>query len=171
MIKANHDWVATDHFFHMFVKSWFADAPSFNYWAAMVSAFVMSMVFGYRVLVCNPDVTFRKQEARKNHPDRDRQHAYSLPYYNHRFRNICTRYNWMLFDNDWDFNQYCPTGIRPNRSYSRRRTIFWNPLCWISHRYLEDDPLATTVSMHQMDKLYHNIGYKAIPGFEAPEED
>merc|ERR1712224_325329 len=121
--------------------------------------------------LCNPDVTYRKQEMRKHQPDRERQHAYSLPYYNHQIRNISAKYRWIMCDNEPDWGDDCPSGTRPQRQQTHRLPLFGSVFNYINYRYTMDDPMFTTNSYRNMSAMYHKIGYKKLPGYGSEDGD
>merc|ERR1711862_1012645 len=98
----------------------------------------------------------RRQECKKPMPDRVRQWQYSLPYFNHRLRNMCTKYNWAWVDNEPDWNLWHPLGYRPNRKMIHRRPCFWQLTV---PRYACQDPLLTSVLHDNMEAIYDEIGY------------
>merc|ERR1719291_569026 len=73
----------------------------------------------------NPDIYGRQQEVRKPLPDRHRQWAFSLPFFNHRMRNFTAKYKWCMIDNEPDWNDFHPIGYRPNRKPIHRRPYMW----------------------------------------------
>merc|ERR1712187_322465 len=112
--------------------AWAGDAPSYNYW--FVTSFAMGCMIGIltRHWFFNPDIHGRYQESRKPFPDRHRQWAFSLPYYNHRMP-----YMW----------------------------------CFTVPRYTCEDPLFTSVTHANMNRIYEEIGYSKPQPWMKNEED
>merc|ERR1719343_558050 len=103
---------------------WFHDPPQYNYLFCVGVSVTWAAGMMWRHALCNPDITYRKQEMRKHQPDRERQHAYSLPYYNCQIRNIATKYQWIMCDNEPDWKDDCPSGLRPQRQQTHRLPLF-----------------------------------------------
>eukprot|EP00931_Biecheleriopsis_adriatica_P035791 TRINITY_DN2061_c0_g1_i3.p1 TRINITY_DN2061_c0_g1~~TRINITY_DN2061_c0_g1_i3.p1 ORF type:complete len:201 (-),score=35.41 TRINITY_DN2061_c0_g1_i3:74-676(-) len=166
MLKNQTDPTIADFFYEKWLHAWVADPPSYNYW------FVSSMAFGAcigiltRQVFFNPDVYFRKQEVRKPLPDRHRQWTFSLPFYNHRLRNMVAKYRWAFIDNEPDWADHHPLGYRPNRKQCHRRPYIW---CLTVPRYNIEDPLYTSVSHENMNRIYEEVGY--IKPAKTEEED
>merc|ERR1712226_702633 len=135
--------------------------------------FITSLAMGAMVGILtrhwffNPDLYGRLQESRKPMPDRHRQWTYSLPYFNHRLRNMATKYKWCMIDNEPDWNNNPPIGYRPNR-----KPIHCRPWMWIFTipRYTCEDPLYTSCSHANMNRIYEEIKYQKKPWFEQTEE-
>jgi len=138
------------------LKSLFYDVPSYNYiWVLFVGfgfAFGMMMRHAY----FNPDVYVRKQELAKPLPDRHRQFYYSGGYYNGRSRNWGTQYKASFIDNEPDWADYHPLGIRPNRKQIHKRLLGFNLNI---PRYFDEDPLYTSTLHSNMKRIYQSIGY------------
>merc|ERR1712113_949613 len=96
--------------------------------------------------------------------DRYRQWSYSLPYFNHRLRNLAGKYKWCFIDNEPDYADKHPLGYRPNRGACHRRAPFW---CFTVPRYHMEDPLYTSCSFENINHIYEEIGYVKAP----PKED
>merc|ERR550537_1327865 len=109
-----------------------------------------------RLWLCNPDVYGRRQEFKKPLPDRHRQWTYSLPFFNHRLRNMVTKYKWCFIDNEPDYGDVHPLKYRPDRKPIHRR-------CWIMMfsipRYQIQDPLYTSTTYANISAMYKEIGY------------
>ncbi|CAE8590457.1 unnamed protein product [Polarella glacialis] len=156
MLKNQTDPTIADFFYEKWLHAWVADPPSYNYW------FVSSMAFGAcvgiltRQIYFNPDVYFRKQEVRKPLPDRHRQWTFSLPFYNHRLRNMVAKYRWCMIDNEPDWIDNHPLGYRPNRKQCHRRPYMW---IFTVPRYSIEDPLYTSVTFENMNRIYEEVGY------------
>mmetsp|Transcript_5651 Transcript_5651/g.10818 ORF Transcript_5651/g.10818 Transcript_5651/m.10818 type:complete len:211 (+) Transcript_5651:64-696(+) len=167
MLKAQTDPTIQDFFYEKMLHAWCADAPSYNYW--WVTALTMGSMIGIlaRHWFFNPDLYGRRQEVKKPMQDRFRQHSYSLPYFNHRLRNTMCKYKWCLIDNEPDWADYHPLGYRPNRKQSHRRAYAW---FFTVPRYTIEDPLYTSVSHANMEKIYQDIGYTEMPKGEADED-
>lgn len=156
-IKCPADPAHFDYFFYKSMRHWICDVPSFNYIFVSVASLVIAFSSLFRHLACNPDVTFRKQERHKPLPDRYRQFSYSLPFYNHRMRNIMIKYKWIFIDNEPDYaDEYLP-GYRPDRFASHKRPPFW---CITNKKYRCDDPMQSACSTYNMEKIYKKEGYK-----------
>lgn len=156
--KSTHDPVLTDFFAGHFIKQWYADPPSYNYWVQMTIGFTLAILSISRHLFFNPDVYVRHQEMRKPQADRVRQHAYSLPFFNHQVRNRCCKYRRVYVDNEPDFADNHELGYRPNRKQVPGRMY-----CVFScSRYAEEDPWYTTSSHANMSKMYQDLGYSKI---------
>merc|ERR1712150_279673 len=114
----------------------------------------------------NPDIYGRRQEYHKPLPDRHRQWSYSLPYFNHRLRNLASKYKWCMIDNEPDYANYHPLGYRPTRKMAHKRPFMW---CLTVPRYAIEDPLFTSVSFENMNRMYEEIGY--VKSATAGEEE
>merc|ERR1719230_1516751 len=141
LLKNQTDPTIADFFFEKWLHAWVGDAPSYNYW------FCTSMAMGCMVAILsrhwffNPDLYGRRRENQKPMPDRHRQWSYSLPYFNHRLRNECTKYKFAFIDNEPDYSDKHPAGYRPDRKQCHRRPplfVFTIP------RYTCQDPLYTS---------------------------
>ena len=135
------------------------DVPAYNYifFAVFGAGYCAGILL--RHLLFNPDVYHRRQELRKPYPDRQRQYAYSLPYYNSRARNFAAKWRNSLIDNEPDWLDNSPAGLRPERKQTHRRM----PLLLQSiPMYFEEDPLYTSVSHENMGKLYREMGYSQL---------
>mmetsp|Transcript_122753 Transcript_122753/g.199616 ORF Transcript_122753/g.199616 Transcript_122753/m.199616 type:complete len:211 (-) Transcript_122753:213-845(-) len=167
MLKAQTDPTIQDFFYERMLHGWFADPPSYNYW--WVTAFSMGSMVAIlaRHWFFNPDLYGRRQEVKKPMQDRYRQHSYSLPYFNHRMRNTMCKYKWCMIDNEPDWADYHPLGYRPNRKQSHRRAYAW---FFSVPRYTIEDPLYTSVSHANMEKIYQEIGYTKKPKSEDDED-
>merc|ERR1712150_152384 len=91
----------------------------------------------------NPDIYGRRQEYHKPLPDRHRQWSFSLPYFNHRMRNMFCKYKFCMIDNEPDWADKHPIGYRPNRDPIHRRPYLW---VFTIPRYPCEDPLDTSVT-------------------------
>uniref|UniRef100_A0A7S1AZJ2 Uncharacterized protein n=1 Tax=Noctiluca scintillans TaxID=2966 RepID=A0A7S1AZJ2_NOCSC len=165
-LKSITDPTLADYFYEKWLHAWVGDAPSYNYW--WVTSFGLGCMVSIltRHWYFNPDLYGRKQEARKPFPDRHRQWSYSLPYFNHRLRNLSGKYRWAMIDNEPDWVDNHPLGYRPNRKHIHRRPYAW---CFSVPRYTIEDPLFTSVSHENMCRIYDEIGYKKLA--KAEEED
>mmetsp|Transcript_25808 Transcript_25808/g.59613 ORF Transcript_25808/g.59613 Transcript_25808/m.59613 type:complete len:214 (+) Transcript_25808:97-738(+) len=167
--KPLSDHAISDYFYEKFVHAWFADAPSYNYWWVMSFAAGVWVACWTRTSYFDPDVTWRKQEVRKPFPDRWRQYQYVLPYHNHRLRNMAAKYRWALIDNEPDWADYNPLGVRPNRKQCYARPYAWIFTCT---RYSCQDPLYTSCTHENMNRMYEEIGYRKNPyKFDFLEEE
>mmetsp|Transcript_70978 Transcript_70978/g.161232 ORF Transcript_70978/g.161232 Transcript_70978/m.161232 type:complete len:211 (-) Transcript_70978:99-731(-) len=167
LLKNQTDPTIADYFYEKWLHAWVGDAPSYNYW--FVTAFAMGSMVGIlpRHWFFNPDIYGRQQEVRKPMPDRYRQYSFSLPFYNHRLRNMSTKYKWCMIDNEPDWADYHPLGYRPNRKPIHRRPYMW---CFTVPRYTCEDPLFTSVTHANMNAIYEEIGYTKKPK-TGEEED
>jgi len=168
LLKNQTDPTIADYFFEKWVHDWAADVPSYNYW--WVTSVAMGLMVGIltRHWFFNPDLYGRQQESRKPMPDRHRQWAYSLPYFNHRMRNLSAKYRWCMIDNEPDWADFHPIGYRPNRKAIHRRPWMW---CFTVPRYAIEDPLYTSVTHENMNRIYEEIGYSKKPYYLQSEED
>merc|ERR1719436_842622 len=98
ILKNQTDPTIADFFYEKWLHGWVADAPSYNYW--WCTSFAMGLMVGSmsRHWFFNPDIYMRQQEVRKPFPDRHRQFTYSLPFFNHRLRNLSRKYTWCMID-------------------------------------------------------------------------
>mmetsp|Transcript_38257 Transcript_38257/g.67470 ORF Transcript_38257/g.67470 Transcript_38257/m.67470 type:complete len:211 (+) Transcript_38257:64-696(+) len=167
MLKAQTDPTIQDFFYERMLHGWFADPPSYNYW--WVTAFSMGSMVAIlaRHWFFNPDLYGRRQEVKKPMQDRYRQHSYSLPYFNHRMRNTMCKYKWCMIDNEPDWADYHPLGYRPNRKQIHRRHYAFT---FSVPRYTIEDPLFTSISHANMEKIYQEIGYTKKPKSEDDED-
>lgn len=165
------DVVVTDILHGKSVKSWCADVPHYNYWYCSVVSFTVSIAFMLRHVYFNPDFMYRREDKRHHMQDRHRLHSYSLPYYNHRLRNISVKYLWMVVDNEHDYGHACPSGIRPHRGHCHRRPLMINVFNYFNYMYPMEDPLFTTNSHENMCEMYHNIGYKKMENMAGDDDD
>eukprot|EP00927_Polykrikos_kofoidii_P052360 TRINITY_DN4615_c0_g1_i1.p1 TRINITY_DN4615_c0_g1~~TRINITY_DN4615_c0_g1_i1.p1 ORF type:complete len:201 (-),score=10.87 TRINITY_DN4615_c0_g1_i1:399-1001(-) len=165
LLKNQTDPTIADFFYEKWLHAWVGDAPSYNFW--FVTSFAMGCMVGIlsRHWFFNPDLYGRRQEFKKPLPDRHRQWSYSIPYYNHRLRNCVTKYKWCLIDNEPDYNDNIPSGIRPNRKPIHRRPYMW---IFSIPRYNIEDPLYTSCLHANMNEIYEEIGYTRST---AVEED
>merc|ERR1719231_932901 len=111
----------------------------------------------------NPDIYARQQEVRKPMPDRHRQWAFSLPFYNHRMRNFVSKYRHAFIDNEPDWADHHPLGYRPDRKCSHKRPWMW---IFTIPRFTIEDPLFTSVSHENFNRIYNEIGYTKAPKTE-----
>jgi len=167
LLKNQTDPTISDYFYENMLHAYFADAPSYNYW--WVTSMAMGCMVGIltRHWFFNPDLYGRRQESKKPFPDRHRQFSYSMPYYNHRLRNIVCKYKWCMIDNEPDWADKHPLGYRPDRKQCHRRPYMF---CFTVPRYSMQDPLHTSVSHENMEKIYQEIGYTKKPPGEEEED-
>ena len=138
------------------LKSLFYDVPSYNYVWTIAFGFGLSTGMMLRHAYFNPDVYIRRQELSKPLPDRHRQFFYCGRYYNGKARNVFTAYKNTFIDNEPDWADYHPLGIRPTRKQSHKRLYGLNqniPL------YFEQDPNYTSALHSNMKRMYQAIGY------------
>jgi len=168
LLKNQTDPTISDKFYEMMLHAWFADPPSYNYW--WVTSMAMGCMVGIltRHWFFNPDLYGRRQESKKPFPDRHRQFSYSLPYFNHRLRNIVCKYKFCMIDNEPDWADQHPLGYRPDRLQTHRRPYMW---CFTIPRYTCQDPLYTSTLHGNMEKIYQEIGYTKKPKTDEDEED
>eukprot|EP00403_Amphidinium_massartii_P022576 CAMPEP_0178402838 /NCGR_PEP_ID=MMETSP0689_2-20121128/17057_1 /TAXON_ID=160604 /ORGANISM="Amphidinium massartii, Strain CS-259" /LENGTH=203 /DNA_ID=CAMNT_0020023769 /DNA_START=137 /DNA_END=748 /DNA_ORIENTATION=- len=157
MLKPQTDQALADYFFEKWLHAWPGDAAQYSYWWVMVAALGVCAGHMSRLSYFDPDVTWRKQENKKPMPDRTRQWSYCLPYYNHRLRNMVTKYKWALIDNEPDYNDHNPLGYRPDR-----KQCYARPYAWIFSvpRYQIQDPLVTSCTHENFNRMYEEIGYQ-----------
>lgn len=165
-LKVMTDPTIADFYYENFLHAWIADVPSFNYWFVSIMAFGAAVGITSRHVFFNPDTHWRYQERRKPLPDRHRQWSYSLPFFNHRIRNISGKYRWCMIDNEPDWIDNHPLGYRPNRVQSHRRPYMW---VFTVPRYAIEDPLFTSVSHANMNRIYEEIGYTKKPKVEGED--
>jgi len=168
LLKNQTDPTIADFFYEKWLHAWAGDAPSYNYW--FVTSFAMGCMVGIlsRHWFFNPDLYGRKQESRKPFPDRHRQFAFSLPYFNHRLRNCSAKYRWCMIDNEPDWADFHPAGYRPNRKCHFKRPYLW---CFTVPRYAIEDPLFTSVTHENMNRIYEDMGYSKKPYYIQVEEE
>jgi len=157
LLKNQTDPTIADFFYEKWLHGWCCDTPSFAFIWVSIMAFGCSIGSLTRHFFFNPDVYGRYQESRKPLPDRHRQWSFSLPYFNHRLRNMMGKYRWSLIDNEPDWADKHPLGYRPDRKEIHRRAPLWN---FTVPRYTCEDPLHTSVSHDNMNRIYEEIGYQ-----------
>eukprot|EP00933_Yihiella_yeosuensis_P009481 TRINITY_DN1153_c0_g1_i4.p1 TRINITY_DN1153_c0_g1~~TRINITY_DN1153_c0_g1_i4.p1 ORF type:complete len:203 (-),score=35.15 TRINITY_DN1153_c0_g1_i4:351-959(-) len=167
MLKAQTDPTIADFFYEKWLHAWVADPPSYNYWFVSIMAFGACIGILTRQIYFNPDVYYRKQEVKKPLPDRHRQWTYSLPFFNHRLRNMVTKFKWAFIDNEPDWADKHPLGYRPNRKPCHRRPYMW---VLTVPRYTCQDPLFTSVTHENMNRIYEEIGYTKKAKVEGDED-
>ena len=138
------------------LRSLFYDIPSYNYVWAITLGFGLATGMCLRHIYFNPDVYVRRQELAKPLPDRHRQFYYCGGYYNGKGRNVGTAYKATFIDNEPDWADYHPLGIRPNRKQSHRRLPGLNQNIPM---YYEEDPHYTSALHSNMKRMYQAIGY------------
>lgn len=138
------------------LKSLFYDVPSYNYIWTLALGFGFAFGMMLRHAYFNPDVYVRRQEMAKPLPDRHRQFFYCGGYYNGMSRNLAVPYKSSFIDNEPDYADYHPLGIRPNRKQSHKR--LWG-LNQNIPMYFEEDPMYTSASHANMKNMYQEIGY------------
>ena len=79
------------------------DVPSYNYMWCTFGGIASCFFYAMRLMFMDPDVQFRKFDQRLPHPDKTHLHAYCLPYFNHRLRNMATKHMWNLGQNEPDW--------------------------------------------------------------------
>merc|ERR1712146_573594 len=126
--------MGADFFFEKWLHAWVGDPPSYNY--SFITAYALGVAW---CIICrhwffNPDVYGRKQEMRKPLPDCHRQWSYSLPFYNHRLRAMCTKFKWAFIDNEPDYSDKNCLGYRPERKQVHRRPYLWVFTVPLQHR-------------------------------------
>eukprot|EP00392_Amoebophrya_sp_AT5.2_P010332 g10392.t1 len=133
-----------------------------------------------------PDVqVMRRQERYHSKPDCFRLHSYAIPYFNHRLRNIVKgtkkptvfrlpsarenfkwvfrlsnimrKYRWVFIQNEPDWNDYCYSGMRPDGVQGHHVPWVRNSLNYVSYKYYEEDPLATSCSHINFERIHHNL--------------
>ena len=135
------------------------DVPVYNYLFFAVFGAGYCAAIMLRHSLFNPDVYYRRGELRKPFPDRHRQYSYTLPFYNTRARNFAAKWRATFIDNEPDYMDHNPLGLRPDRKQTHRRL----PGLWFSiPRYFEEDPLFTSVSHKNIGDMYRKMGYSAL---------
>merc|ERR1711963_1361198 len=117
------DPTIADFFFEKWLHGWAGDVPSYTFCWCTCFSLDSALAILTRHWFFNPDVYGRKQEYKKPMPDRHRQWSYSLPYFNHRIRNIAAKYRWAFVDNEPDWVNNHPLGYRPNRKQVHKRPM------------------------------------------------
>jgi hypothetical protein len=165
-LKMTTDPFLQDFFFKRFVFQSCHDPNQYTLWILCSIAFGMSVGSCWRHLLFNPDVYFRRQENLKPMPDRHRQYTYALPFYNHQLRNYLAQYRWCFIDNEPDFQDEHELGIRTNRRQAMSCSQPW--MLWPSgYMYSFEDPLFTSCSYKNMNRIYVKAGYQK----EEPVEE
>jgi len=164
-LKLQTDPTLADYFFEKCIGAWCNDVPSYNYWFISSAAVGLALGITSRHMLFNPDIYWRKQEAKKPFPDRHRQFCYSLPFFNHRLRNISRKYRWTMIDNEPDWIDEHPLGYRPQglQTWGKRCLLGWQ---FTIPMYRFEDPLATSVTHKNFKKIYEECGY-VKPGYGA----
>jgi len=157
-LKLQTDPTLADYFFEKCIGAWCNDVPSYNYWFVSSAAVGLALGITSRHMLFNPDIYWRKQEAKKPFPDRHRQFCYALPFFNHRLRNIARKYRWTMIDNEPDWIDEHPLGYRPQGQQT------WGHRCFLGWQftvpmYRFEDPLATSVTHKNFKKIYEECGY------------
>lgn len=135
------------------------DVPTYNYifFAVFGAGFCAGIVL--RHFLFNPDVMFKRQELKKPFPDRHRQYTYSVPYYNSAARNYAAKWRATFIDNEPDYMDHHPLGLRPDRKQTHRRMP---GVCFSIPRYFAEDPLSASCSHANIGKLYKDLGYSTL---------
>ena len=141
------------------LRSLFYDVPSYNYVWINALGFGFALGMCLRHLYFNPDMYFRRQELAKPLPDRHRQFFYCAGYYNGKSRNLATAYKATFIDNEPDYADYHPLGIRPNRQQIHKRLPGLNQNIPM---YYEEDPNYTSALHSNMKRIYQSIGYSKM---------
>jgi len=145
-----------DWMFAKFVRQWYADPSYYPYWGLAWFAIFGSFAYMVRLNWFDPHIYNRQGQVSKLEPDRYRQWTYSLPYYNHHFRNVCARHRWCMIDNEPDYADAAhPWGIRPARHQSPIRH-FW---AFTVPKYRVDDPLYEHCTHEEVERRYREMGY------------
>jgi len=156
LLKNQTDPTIADFFYEKWLVAWVADTPSYPFWWVTQMAMGLMVAILYRHWFFNPDLYGRRQESKKPMPDRHRQWSYSLPYYNHRLRNLATKWKFAFIDNEPDFSDWHPAGYRPNRKQCHYRPPLW---VWNIPQYTCQDPLYSSTLHDNMNRIYHKMGY------------
>ena len=135
------------------------DVPTYNYifFAVFGAGLFAGMVV--RHFLFDPDVYFKRQELKKPLPDRHKQHAFAVPYYNSAARNYAAKWRATFIDNEYDFMDEHPLGVRPNRKQTHRRMP---GVCVNIPRYFEEDPLFASCSHANIGNLYRQLKYSTL---------
>lgn len=157
-LKMTTDPFLQDFFFKRFVHLSCSDPNSYGLYILCSIAWGICVGSCTRHLLFNPEVYFRRQENLKPMPDRHRQYTYALPFHNHNLRNRVAQYRWTVIDNEPDYLDKHPLGLRPNRIQAISKAGPWH--CIYSHdMYPADDPLFTSCSHENMKRIYNEVGY------------
>lgn len=138
------------------LRGLFYDIPSYNYIWPLAFGFGLAAGMMLRHAWFNPDVYIRRQELAKPLPDRHRQFFYASGFYNGASRNWATQFKATFIDNEPDWADYHPLGIRPQRKQSHKRLPGLNQNI---PRYYDSDPHYTGALHSNMKKIYRSIGY------------
>lgn len=168
MQKMATDSAVGDRLFYIWVKDWMGDPAGYNYIWCTVGSLAASFIAMARLLWFDPDVQHRRENMHMAICDKKRLHSYALPFFNHRLRNWSCRYNWMFCGADHDWSHKIYTGTRPDRAHALRRPFFWSAVHWYCFPYVIDDPLYTSSSVHNFNRIYDECGYKKL---HNPEEE
>lgn len=169
------DSVIADFYWNQYIKAWFTDPAALQFHFGTVWCVMMGVLSVCRHCLFNPDVTWRGQEKKLPSPDRHRQWSYSLPFFHHRLRNMCTKFFWTMAQTEPDWNNRCYSGNRPDRIECFRSPTIWSSFWFCrSYQYTIQDPMFTTISTPNICRMYHEMGYKKCPemfGDGEEEED
>eukprot|EP00916_Digyalum_oweni_P019504 GHVL01032442.1.p1 GENE.GHVL01032442.1~~GHVL01032442.1.p1 ORF type:complete len:189 (+),score=15.89 GHVL01032442.1:55-621(+) len=131
------------------------DVPTYGFLGLCGISVGGSMAIFLRLAGMEPHHTWRTADKGKPELDRQRCHAYSLPYYNCRVRNWACRFWSTFIDNEPDYCLNHPLGIRPNRRMGYNRL----PFIFSSQRYLINDPNYKKTLHSEREKYFKSIGY------------
>lgn len=112
-----------------------------------------------RHLMFNPWVQIKRGERNKLQADRVKQSQYAPYFYNTLSRRIAAPYRASLIDNEPDWIDYHPLRTRPNRRQGNKRLP---GLFFSIPRYVEEDPLYSSVTHEAFGKMYRKIGYSSM---------
>jgi hypothetical protein len=161
-LKMTTDPFLQDFFFKRAVFQLSCDPNMYPMYGLCSLSFGIMVGSLMRHMLFNPDVYFRRQENKKPMPDRVRQFTYALPFYNHQLKNWCAKYRWQFIDNEPDYADAHPGGLRPYRQQSPYMCYSFG-ISMPFGRYTTDDPMYTTVSHKNMCDIYAKAGYAHVP--------
>ncbi|OEH77093.1 NADH-ubiquinone reductase complex 1 mlrq subunit [Cyclospora cayetanensis] len=156
-------------------KVYFCDPIMYNYLFLSALAVGTAAACSFRHLLFNPDVHFRRGDARKLIVDRWQKSLYSLPYFNSRLRNYAISFANSWIDNEHDFQGDHPWGVRPERRFSFARF----PLTMNQpNKYFVDDPCYEERSHAAREKYFKasrhagaEIGYYNVREEQEEQEE
>lgn len=126
-----YNWSLSDplmraFFFNRFESFWYAYAPFYNHWFISMFAVGASMAATARQIFFNPEYSLRRAEGRRLPTDRMEIYYFSLPYFNHHLRHFSACFRNSLVDNEPDYLNHHPWGIRPDvRNSPKRVKLLW----------------------------------------------
>jgi hypothetical protein len=155
--KMTTDPFLQDFFFKRSVHQMCNDPSCYGLYGLCSVAWGICVGICARHFLFNPDVYFRRQENLKPMPDRHRQWTYAMPYFNHNLKNRLAGWRWIMIDNEPDYIDAHPGGLRPYRQ--QNPVAPWSILRTTESSYAIDDPMMTTCSYKNMKMIYAKAGY------------